>query len=343
MNATPLASRLEGKRLGKWFVKTKRKKTEADNSGYWSTCYTVEDENGNIAFLKAYNYIYAFQTVNSADVLRFMTENFTYERDLLKFCSDHRMTRVVTAIDSEEYSEPGEIVPVPCLVFEIAQGNLNAHRSINNPNLTWKLKSFHSSLVGLSQLHRARIVHQDIKPSNILVFGNNISKISDLGSATQYNNDSYWCKDTHCGDLRYAPIELLYRYFSSDWDTRRLGADLFMMGGILTYLITDSNFISLMFAKIPDDFKAKNFGGSYKEAIPIIMKSYYETLEEISPLIPEVIRTNLITIISELSHPIPEKRGNPQNFNIVRHRQFSLDRYISIIDRLSKIISWAKL
>ena len=34
------------------------------------------------------------------------------------------MTRVVTAIDSGEFKEPNETIPVPYLVFEIASGNL---------------------------------------------------------------------------------------------------------------------------------------------------------------------------------------------------------------------------
>jgi serine/threonine protein kinase len=159
-----------------------------------------------------------------------MTENFTYERDLLQFCSENRMRRVVTAIDSGEYSEPTEILPVPYLVFEIAQGSLKTHAAMSNPELAWKLRAFHGVLVGLSQLHKHKIVHQDVKPSNILIFGESFSKVSDLGSATQLNNESkHWTNPDHCGDYRYAPIELLYGYFSPDWNVRRYGADLFMV------------------------------------------------------------------------------------------------------------------
>lgn len=344
MQDEPLASRLKGKKVGKWIVKEKRKKTLPDNSGFWSTCYTAVNEDGELGFLKAYNYYYAFKgQSSSADVLKFMTENFTYERDLLKFCVDHKMKQIVTAIDSGEYTEPTEIIPVPYLVFEIAHGNLNVIRALKNPDLAWKLKSFHGALVGLSQLHKAQIVHQDIKPSNILIFGKDISKLSDLGSATQLNNESNWNQDNHQADLRYAPIELLYGHFSPDWDTRRLGADLFMMGGLLTYMATDSNFLALMHNKIPENQKYHNFGGKYKQALPFAMKAYHETLEEISSSIPEVIREELLSIIAELSHPDPEKRGNPQNLSIVKHKPFSLERYISIMDILSKKIAWIRL
>lgn len=339
MSHKPLASNLVGKKIGKWIVKEKRKKDSTDNTGLWSTCYTVQNEKGELAFMKAYNYFYAFgDQAGSADKLKEMTENFTYERDLLKFCKEHKMKRIVSAIDSGEYIGPKEFIPVPYLVFEIAQGNLKRYRSLKNPDLAWKLKAFHGTLVGLRQLHNHKIVHQDIKPSNILIFGKDISKISDLGSATQLDNESRW----QGGDLRYAPIELLYDYFSPDWDTRRIATDLFMMGGIITFMVADSNFLSLMFSKIPEKLHFRKFGGSFSQAIPFLLKAYYDTLEDIKPLIPEIIRKDLISIIAELSFPIPEQRGNPQNLNLVRHKPYSLERYISIIDRLAKTISWMK-
>ena len=343
MNEAPLASRLLGKTIGRWQVIEKRQRTEEDCSGFYSTCYTVKDGEGNIAFLKAYNYVYAFGgKAGSADVLKIMVENFTYERDLLSFCSDNKMKRVVTAIDSGEYKEKGEVIPVPYLVFEIAQGSLKTQQILENADLAWKLFAFHGALVGLSQLHKAKIVHQDIKPSNILIFGKNYSKISDLGSATQFDNPSNWMTVEHVGDLRYAPVELLYGHCSSDWDTRRYGADLFMMGGILSFMLTNSNFLGLMLNKLPENKQPNNFGGKFEEVKPHLLKVYSETLEEIETEIPAGIRKDLVNVLSELSHPIPEERGNPKKLLIV-HRQYSLQRYISIIDRLAKHAMWTKL
>jgi len=340
MNNTPLASRLEGKVIGRWKVIDKLKKTEHDNSGFWSTCYTVQDGEGRLAFMKTYNYYYAFGNKSaSADALKFMTENFTYERDLLQFCAEHNMRRVVTAVDSGEYHEPNEIVPVPYLVFEIAQGSLKTHKAMSNPDLAWKLKAFHGVLAGVSQLHGKKIAHQDIKPSNILIFGENFSKISDLGSATKLENESTnWTQLGHCGDMSYAPIELLYGYFNPDWATRRFGADLFMLGGILTYMITGTNFLALMHQRIPEDQRYYNFGGTFEQVKPFLLKAYVETLDEIRPLIPASIQNELIEIIAQLCYPIPEERGNPRSLR--RIMPYSLERYISIIDRLSKKVAW---
>lgn len=343
MNDAPLASRLLGKKVGRWLVVEKRQRTEEDCSGFYSTCYTVKDDEGETAFLKAYNYVYAFRSrAGSADVLKYMTENFTYERDLLSFCSDHKMKRVVTAIDSGEYIEKDELIPVPYLVFEIAQGSLKSQQIVVNPDIAWKLFAFHGALVGLSQLHSAKIVHQDIKPSNILIFGNTYSKLSDLGSATQFDNPSNWISVEHVGDRRYAPVELLYEYYSPDWNTRRYGADLFMMGGILSFMLTSSNFLGLLLSKLPENKHPNNFGGNFEEVKPHLLKAFSETLEEISIEIPEGIRGDLVNVLSELSHPIPEERGNPKKLQI-KHRQYSLQRYISIMDRLAKYAIWNKL
>ena len=252
----PLASRLEGKVVDKWKVIKKRVKTPEDDSGVFSSCYEVKNiEDNKSGYLKALNYVYAFREltpgISSTVFLQNMTENYNYEKDLLEFCKDKHMSRIVTAISHGEYRETGEIYPVPYLVFEVASGSLKNFVQQKKLDMTWKLGSIHGFLVGLSQLHQSKIVHQDIKPSNILIFGNNVSKLSDLGNATKFDKKSpMWDKDGHCGDWSYAPIELLYGYCSPQWNTRRLGADLFMAGGIITYLITDSNFLTLLVANL---------------------------------------------------------------------------------------------
>src|ERR1043166_7735679 len=315
MSTRPLASRLEGKKVGNWNV-VKRKDKQPDTSGFFSSGYIVRDDHGREGFLKAFNYLYAFggSGGSSADIMKAMVDNFTYERNLLVFCAENKMRRVVTAIDSGEYSEAGEIISVPYLVFEVATADLKSHPSLAIPSLVWKLKAFHGPLVGLSQLHQKQIAHQDIKPSNILVFGLDVSKISDLGCATQRGNSSRFEVEGPAGDLRYAPVELLYKHCSTDWDTRRFGADFFMMGGLLTYLVTGVNFLALMYSHLHEDQRHDKFGGTFQQALPFLLNAYHLSLEEVKKALPAEIRDELLTVIAELSHPDPEKRGNRQRF-----------------------------
>src|SRR5208283_4879429 len=112
MNDVPLASRLVGKVIEKWEVLEKREKTVDDESGAFSSGYKVRNvENGQEGFLKAFNYTYAFTAMkpnkNSADFMKDLSSNYVYERDLLIFCGEHRMGRVVTAIDHGTYKEAG--------------------------------------------------------------------------------------------------------------------------------------------------------------------------------------------------------------------------------------------
>jgi len=340
---TPLASRLEGKTIGTWKILKKRIKTPDDHSGVFSSCYEVQDtKNNRSGFLKAINYQYAFQVLrqgqSSTDLLQEITEGYNYEKDLLDFCKDRRMSHVVTAIDHGEYRDKNELLPVPYLIFEIATGSLKNVAAKAILDSTWRLGVIHGFLVGLSQLHQQKIAHQDIKPSNILIFGHNVSKLSDLGNATKFDRKSpLWDKDCHCGDFTYAPIELLYRYCSPNWEARRLGADLFMAGGIITYLFTDSNFLTLLVANLPDNYKPFNFGGTFEDVKPHLMRAYYTTLDDVKKRIPQSISTHIIDIIEQLTHPIPELRGTLKSTKFRSSLpQYSLVRYISIFDRLTK-------
>jgi eukaryotic-like serine/threonine-protein kinase len=348
MSYVPLASRLEGLTIDKWKVNKKRIKTAEDHSGVFSSCYEVKNiENGQDGFLKAINYQYAFKALRpggepSTVRLEELAANYNYEKDLLEFCKDKKMSRIVTAISHGEYSAPSEIFPVPYLIFETADGSLKNVIMNKNLNLAWKLGVIHGFLVGLSQLHQEKIVHQDIKPSNILIFGHNVSKLSDLGNATKFDKKSpMWDKPGHCGDASCAPIELMYEYSSSDWTTRRLGADLFMAGGIITYLITDSHFLTLLIANLPEVYRPFNFGGTFEEVKPHIMDAYYKTIDEIKDRIDNIIRKDLLTIIAQLTYPVPELRGIPKGVT-TSLPQYSLVRYISIIDRLAKKVELIK-
>ncbi len=48
-------------------------------------------------------------------------------------------------------------------------------------DLAWTMRMLHHVAVGLQQLHGVGIAHQDLKPSNVLVFSDFISKLADLG------------------------------------------------------------------------------------------------------------------------------------------------------------------
>lgn len=332
-----LAANLEGKTIGNWVVGEKRRKTEEDNSGAFSSCYCVTHvETGKAAFLKALNFQYATKATGtglSIDRIHELTSNFIYERNLLDLCSGKSMRRVVRALDYGEYSEDMEMLAVPYLVFEMADSSLKKKVVTENPpSLSWKLEVFHGALVGLSQLHAVKIAHQDLKPSNILIFGEAHSKIADLGNATMMGNES----PHENGDWSHAPIELFYGHRSPSWETRRYGADFFMMGGILSYLISQTNFLSLLNCHLEPSHRFDRYRGSYEMVLPYLEASFSISLKTVLQDVPEYLRKDIESILKELCHPDPDKRGS-RNFLNKSYPQFSLQPYISKVNRLSKL------
>jgi serine/threonine protein kinase len=202
MNAAMLnpSEQLEGLVLdGGWTVGPLIPKKARATGGNFCQCYSVRSESGREAFLKALDFFHAFKTsATVTEVIETITVLFNFERDLLKECNRRNMDRVVKAIDSGtvQVEEGNPFAQVPYLIFERADLDVRAH--LDDPkldsSLAWKLRSLHHVATGLKQLHGAEISHQDLKPSNVLVFYVNeiltVSKVADLGRASRLGHAS---------------------------------------------------------------------------------------------------------------------------------------------------------
>lgn len=119
------------------------------------------------------------------------------------------------------------------------------------------LLAFHQMCRGVQRLHAANIAHRDIKPSNFLLMGDGSVRLSDLGTARQFQDrdDSaaatYWGPP---GDRTYCAPEMLAcihdvgpelaREIAMLADVYSLGASLFEMftGAVLNVQIMDAAF-----------------------------------------------------------------------------------------------------
>jgi putative SOS response-associated peptidase YedK len=214
MKDVSLASNLEGKIIGTWEILKKRIKTVDDHSGAFSSCYEVRNtEDNSFGFLKAINYQYAFQIFKTGksltDFLQDLTANYNYEKDLLEFCKEKRMSRIVTAIAHGEYREKGELFPVPYLIFETATGSLKNIAAKETLDIAWKLGIIHGLLVGLSQLHQEKIAHQNVaceyRPGNNISPGQQIAAVlrkDDQNSLVNFHWGLIpsWAKDPSIGN-----------------------------------------------------------------------------------------------------------------------------------------------
>ncbi len=137
--------------------------------------------------MKALDYSDALRSPDPALALQAMTSAYIFERDLLRQCGQKKLDRVVQAIgDGRVTVDPSNAAGVvQYLIFELADGDIRSQmQSAQKVNLAWLLRSLHHVATGLKQLHGEGIAHQDLKPSNVLVFGGQYSKVGDLGRAS---------------------------------------------------------------------------------------------------------------------------------------------------------------
>lgn len=341
------AESLVGKDLKNgWVVIEKIEPKVGSTGGFFSFCYIVE-RNEQRAFLKALNFQAFFQLFPNrsiVDILQEQTHAYQYEKDLLLRCKNNKLSKVSRIIDEgEEYLQGFTIPNVPYLIFEMAESDIRSHMNFSrNVDMVWKLKSLHNVAVGLKQLHSVEIGHQDLKPSNVLLYENgNISKIGDLGRSLCADIVAPHENGNFPGDLNYAPPEFLYRYINPDWKFRVRSTDMYLFGSLIVFYFSGANMTALIGKNLDSNFRWNNWKGTFSEIQGYLLDSFYKALKEFKALIPNVeLSKDLYSIVEYCCYPIPEKRGHPKSipqtkdsFNI---NQFEFQRTISKFDVLVK-------
>jgi membrane-associated tyrosine/threonine-specific cdc2-inhibitory kinase len=146
------------------------------------------------------------------------------------------------------------------------------------PNMTvWKI--CHDISAGLSHIHSHRLVHHDIKPSNIFIVPNSrfgaMCKIGDFGMAGDIGTSS----DGQEGDTRYMPPELLSSI------TRQPSADIFSLGLTLYEVATEHH------VEMPSEG-------------PL----WHELRSNAAPLLPECRGNELIQLVKAMTDPCEQRR-----------------------------------
>jgi len=330
-------------------------KQEESTGGFFSVPYRVKDvKTGERAFLKVIDLLtamtrYTSSGVSIADALNRVTSSHLFEVALAEACGEKKLDRIVRALDHGQVTLNTVlgVTPFPYIVFELADCDAHKLMKLSRQNdMAWRFRLLHQVAVGIQQLHGIGIAHQDLKRSNVVFFGDDVSKLADLGRAVRKNASSLNdFREIPC-QLQNAPLELLYGYQHPEWEFRHLATDLYLLGNfefVLFYNVPITLAIMefLPSAFLPEPFNRARgslpYAGTFQDALPALQNSFSKVLGEIGPHLPDGLRSIYITTLEQLCNPDPEKRGHPKDRALAHGQRFSLQRYIPAFHRMSKI------
>ena len=339
-----LADNLVGHTIGRWTVDSKISH-KPSSGGTFSVGYEVTDVQGHKGFLKALDYSAAFGQPRQADMLNHMTSAYIFERDLLEQCSDKRLRYVVRIIDYGQYTAtPDQLpagvtfcLPVDYIVLEMADNSVRSLIDLSKKfDYAWALRSLHNVAVGIEEMHGIQIAHQDIKPSNVLLFDSqHVSKLGDVGRSSSLAMPAEHDKFATAGDRSYSPFEQLYGEIQPDWKIRRFSCDMFMFGNLVMTYFNNISITMAVINKLPNSNWPGTWGDTYSAILPQIQNAFSECLIDFNHNIDNDLRNELVSMVQQLCCPEVSMRGDLKNAHL-GSQQYSLRRFISRLDVLAK-------
>ena len=321
-----------------WVVAKAIARSPRGTGGAFSCSYEVRRGDAR-GFLKAFDFRQAFDPgVDTLKALEAMTSAFNYELGLLEHCRSRRLSRVVLAVDHGDVTVPGMGSiegRVFYLIFELAEGDVRCQiDSTTAQDVYWCLIVLKDVSLGLWQVHRELIAHQDVKPSNVLAYPGQVFKISDFGRASRRGQPVWYDEHPIAGDQGYAPPELLYGYTHSEFGPRRVGCDLYMLGNLAAFLFSGVNMTASLLSELAPEQHPQHWNATYSDALPYLQDAFGHVLEGLAPRVDPIVRSEVIEVVRELCNPDLSKRGHPRG--IGRQDQYSLERYVSRFNLLAQ-------
>jgi serine/threonine protein kinase len=335
------SKKLVGQRLiDGWVVESEVVRTGSQTGSFFSTGYIVRHPDGRTAFLKAIDFSEALKSNDFARAVQSIASQFNFERDLLEFCNGKRMRNVVRSIGggTVDLDNTGSwLSRVQYFLFEPADGDVRkALDLLSDATLAWGLGVLHQAALGLDQLHAASVVHQDVKPSNLLMFDRlTTTKVGDLGCASSISNSNPRDAFDIPGQVDYAPPEQLYGYFSPDWAQRRVASDMYQLGSVAMFLFSGMLANTMLATKLSPGLHWTTPGTTYGDALPFLRDAFGKVLADLRQSIQGKVESAIVTIIEQLCEPDLARRGDPNRIRR-KQNQYSLEPYISRLGNLMR-------
>jgi eukaryotic-like serine/threonine-protein kinase len=207
--------------------------------------------------------------------------------------------------------------------------------SVRELELAWIFRTLHHVVAGLQQLHGNDIAHQDVKPSNVLVFRESEGrKLADLGRAWCAGHNPPHNNYVVAGDKTYAPPELLYGFVPPDERSRRFGCDVYHLGSMVVFFFARFGMTSLLISELHPDFWPGRWTGTYQQLLPHLQDAFAKVLMKFRDTVDTKFQAEVTEIVRQLCSPDPGFRGHPKNRSRFGN-QYSLERYVAQFDRLA--------
>ncbi len=230
---------------------------------------------------------------------------------------------------------------VPYLVFPMADGDIRATvEKWKRFDLAWALRSLHQSAVGLQELHGIGVAHQDIKPSNVLVFPLEGAKLTDLGSASQVDAPSLSDRRFIPGDANYAAPEQWYGSSQSPGFSGRYLVDLYRLGGLIFFFFAGCSATEALQVKLSAAHEREFTRAGFIEDLPYLQHAFEEALRDLQQLVKPLagdLTDEIVLTAQELCEPDPRRRGDPRARAAAFRQQHDTQAYVSRFDRLAGI------
>ena len=317
-----------------------------DQTGSWFSIGYIATKDGKEAFLKVIDIERALLPREGTTLigrLKEVTDSHGFECSILDICTKAKLDRIVRILEKGELPPlAGTLVPVPYILFELADGDVRKVVSRSNKlDDAWRLKVLHDVAVGLQQLHGQEIAHQDLKPSNVLIFdgAGKGAKIGDLGRASRKGMDANHDNLVIAGARNYAPPEQIYGIIPERWVERRESCDLYHLGTLAMFIFAGVTPTDRYLQELHEDIRPRVWQGKgtceYSVALPVLTATFTALVEEIKADLPVWAKDELAQILLNACNPDYKKRGDPD----ARKRAGSpigIDTFVSRFDRLAK-------
>lgn len=317
--------------------------------GNFSVSYLVK-KGERTAFLKAFDLMRPMQNAQQQGhdvmaVMQALTQAYSFEARLHEICNSGNLRKIVRVLGKGQVVAPVDSAVVsfnvvPYLILEFADGgDVRSYISrMAELDISIKLEFLKDIAVGIQQLHKAQIAHQDIKPSNVMIFGADGAKIGDLGRASSQVHASLVDGLSIAGDPVYAPPEQCYGVELIEWIDRRQRCDLYQFGSLICYLFFGSPINAMMYSRLPVDIAPamwRGNGQSYKIALPYLQQAFGEAIDSCKGALPQWLQDPIVDLIKQAGNPDYTARGSKRTV-MLANVTIGMDRFISDLDLLSK-------